>query len=114
MKTETVLLEKVRMAALQALPAAMVNDFTVESTADWLHTTLAVRVEREVYSHRLAEWDLELAVPANWWQHLKMQLGLKHRLVTKHASIVRRRTFPDIPVSAHHLLITSLVQEDRA
>jgi hypothetical protein len=108
--SEYVDLEAVRYAAMQAVSPEMLADVQT----DIFTGMVAIKVERMVYGHRLAEWDWRIEYPASLWQHVKMKCGLPYKSVPIARTIVRRRIYPDLPVLPEKKAGISFIVEDRA
>lgn len=106
-------LEQVRYATMQLLSRELLLDFGFAAD-EFIRDHVAVRVERKVYGHRLAEWDLALEVPAGRWHALLSAFRLPYRKTTRRATVVRRRIYPDLPILPAGKAGTAYVVEDLA
>lgn len=87
-----------RYGMMEVLARELPDAVGVDVAADLVRGQLAVKLEREVYAHKLASWDSTHEEPASWFQHLKRTLGLKHRSVVRSAHITRYRTYPNATI----------------
>lgn len=75
---------------LEMLPGAY-----FETLPDLVRNGLVVRLKTYMQGCRIAEFDVYFTEPKNWFQHLKKQVGLKHKTREKVAHVVRYRTYPN-------------------
>lgn len=109
---EQVPLERFKYAVMEMFPKEFIVDFS-DSFDSYIRDTIAMRVTRMVYGHRLAEWSYEIQMPKNWWQHLKKNVGLRHyKTVRTTGQITRRRLYPDLPVLPANKAGVSYLVED--
>lgn len=106
-------LEKRLYAALDRASIEALHDAQVEVIPDII-AGLTVSMRKKIFTHHLASWYEETSVPTNWWQHLRMQLGLSYKQRRSVARIDRYRTYPhyDIVLPQDRVGI-SYLQEER-
>ena len=103
-------LDQERFAILQTVSAGVLGDLSFAK--DLVSNALVIRLERTIYTHKLAEWDQYTEIPANWWQHLRATLGLKYRVARRAFTITRRHLYPDLPVLPAGSAGVSYIQEE--
>jgi len=86
-------LEKHLYAAMEHASIEVLEDAKLEIIPDIIGG-LTVAMRKKIFTHHLASWEACHEVPANWWQHLRMQLGLRHKTRLSYAKIDRYRTYP--------------------
>lgn len=100
-------------AAMEKIPEQVLIDAKLEIVPDILGG-LTVMMRKKIYTHQLATWVEQTSVPTNWWQHLRMQLGLSYKDRMSVAKITRYRTYPDLPVLPQRHVGISYLQEERS
>lgn len=70
----------------------------LEAVPDLIAAAMRLTLQRHVLVHRLASYEAFYEVPANWWQHLRSQLGMEHETKTKVVRVERFRSYPDSEV----------------
>lgn len=94
MNVEKILLHRLQVGSIRYVT----NAANYSVTYDDVRRALRHDVRSHVLSHRLAEYDVTYEVPANWWQHLRQQIGLSARTTTRLVHVDRYRTYPDADI----------------
>lgn len=76
---ERVVLEKVKLAVSQSLDPMILNDLTVQQSADFLSDRIAFQVRAYILGRegKVEEWNEVLEtidIPLTWWDHVKSAL----------------------------------------
>lgn len=98
---QKIVLDRTKIAVLNYIPESVLTDAAaIESMTDYFSDNLAFRLSTYLYRQRIASWQERYVIPTNWWQHLKMQLGLNYKSKLQGIrEITRYRTYPNAQIA---------------